>query len=106
MKNLPEERFIAGEHIDRNPGAVCLYETGTAKAFKAGAGYLFHLGSPNHIDWFSHGRKATRAEIELSITTGYPILYAMAKKDGPEAINELERMREAAWKLLPEGAKQ
>jgi len=105
-KDMPEETFIAGNHIDRNPGAVCLYETSTVKAFRAGDGYLFNLGLPDRIDWYSSGRRATRAEIELSITTGYPLLYKMAKEEGPEAVHELERMREAAWKLLPEGAKQ
>ena len=105
-KDMPEETFIAGNHIDRNPGAVCLYETSTVKAFRAGDGYLFNLGLPDRIDWYSSGRRATRAEIELSITTGYPLLYKMAKEEGPEAVHELERMREAAWRLLPEGAKQ
>jgi hypothetical protein len=100
-KDLPQDRVIAGNPIDRNPGAVCLYQTSKAKPFKAGDGVLFQLGDPIRIDWWAEGRKATRAEIEHSIETGLPLLMAEARKDGPEAIRALAQMYEAALKLLP-----
>ena len=69
-KGLPEERVIAGSPIDRNPGALALYETRFATPFKAGDGYLFRLGAPARVDWYAQGRRATRAEIEASIESG------------------------------------
>ena len=56
-KDLPAGRTIAGIHIDRNPGCVCLYETLRVKPFKAGAGTLFRLGEPLRIDWWAEGRQ-------------------------------------------------
>lgn len=101
-KDLPEPRHVAGMHIDRNPGCVALYETKSVKPFKAGDGYLFQLGEPDRIDWWAEGRRATRAEILASIDSGYPFLLDTATKyDGPEGVKELERMRDAAMKLLP-----
>ena len=101
-KDLPAGRTIAGLHIDRNPGCVCLYETLRVKPFKAGAGTLFRLGEPLRVDWWAEGRQATRAEVLASIDSGYPILLATATRyDGPEGVADLERMRDAAMPLLP-----
>jgi hypothetical protein len=100
-KDLPEETYIAGEHIDRNPGCICLYETPEAKPFKAGAGYLFKLGPPTRVDWWAEGRQATRAQALASIDSGYPLLMDMAKREGPDAIDELMRLHEQAERLLP-----
>jgi ferredoxin len=100
-KNMIEGGVVAGIHIDRNPGAVCLYQTNKAKAFEAGEGVLFRLGAPIRIDWYARGRKATRAEIEESIESGYPLLEREAVKDGPEALALLAQMRDAAMQLLP-----
>jgi hypothetical protein len=101
MKNLPEDTVVAGMPITRNPGAVCLYETKTVKPFRAGEGILFQLGDPVAIDWWANGRKATRAEVQDSIDSGYPLLMEQAKRDGPEAVSQLSRMKDAAMNLLP-----
>jgi hypothetical protein len=101
-KDLLEGRVIAGIHIDRNPGCVCLYETMSAKPFKAGEGILFQLGEPTRVDWWAEGRTATRAEILASIDSGYPILLDVATRlDGPEGVAELTRHRDRAMRLLP-----
>jgi hypothetical protein len=100
-KNLPANRFVADGHIDRNPGAVCLYETPFVKPFRAGAGDLFQLGPPERVDWWARGRQATRAEIVESIESGYPLLEREAAKDGAEALAELAQLRNAAMRLLP-----
>jgi hypothetical protein len=100
-KDLPEGRSIAGIHLDRNPGAVCLYETRQAKAFKAGDGYLFRLGEPERVDWYARGRTATREEILDSIASGLPLLSALAEKDGPGEVLLLAQMTSAAMQLLP-----
>lgn len=99
-----EDGVIAGTHIDRNPGATCLYETREAKPFRAGDGYLFKLGEPERVDWYARGRAATREEVEESIRTGYPILLKEALKDGPKAVAELEKCLATAYPLLPKAA--
>jgi len=105
MKRLPTDedapRNVAGIMIDRNPGCTCLYETKDARAFDAGNGWLIRLGEPDRVDWWCEGRQATRAEVEASIDSGYPILFAMAKKDGPDAVEELIALADKAMKLLP-----
>jgi hypothetical protein len=101
-KGLDEEASAPGTMIRRNPGCVCLYETKEAKAFSAGAGgWLIRLGLPDRVDWWAEGRQATRAEIQASIDSGYPLLLAEAKKDGVEALTELAQLTGQALKLLP-----
>jgi hypothetical protein len=90
-----------GLMIKRNPGCVALYETPIAKAIKAGDGWLIKLGDPDRVDWLAEGRQATREEVLASIDSGYPILFAEAKRDGLQAIHALGVMRTVAQKLLP-----
>lgn len=105
MRRLPfeegEERHVAGNMLERNPGCTCLYETREAKAFEAKGGWLIRLGKPDRVDWWSEGRQATRAEIQASIDSGYPVLLGEAMKEGQESVDELTRLTFAALKLLP-----
>lgn len=93
----------AGLPIVRQPGAGCLWITKRFSLFSApgGQGYLFKLGDPESVTWWSHGRAATRAEVLESIESGYPILREAAEEDGPDAIRELEAARDRALKLIP-----
>jgi acetyl-CoA acetyltransferase len=100
-KDMIENPVTAGNAIQRNPGAVALYQTSKAKPFQAGDGVLFQLGKPIRIDWYARGRKATRAEIEESISTGLPLLMAEAEKEGLEAVGMLKQMHETALQYLP-----
>ena len=105
MKRLPHgedaPKNVAGLMIERNPGCTCLYETNSARAFDAGNGWLIRLGEPTRVDWWCEGRQATRQEIVDSIEGGYPILLEQAKKDGPDAVDELARLADKARTLLP-----
>jgi hypothetical protein len=101
-KGLDESAGAPGMMISRNPGCVCLYETKQASAFSDGAGgWLIRLGKPTRVDWWAEGRRATRAEIEASIDSGYPLLEQEAWKDGPGAVDDLARLAADALKLLP-----
>jgi hypothetical protein len=94
-----------GFHLDRNPGAVCLWETRTYKPFRTTAGeqgILFRLGDPVRVDWYANGRPATRAEVLASIDTGYPALEEIARLECPEAVVELAAARARVLPLLPE----
>jgi ferredoxin len=105
VKNLPDEGVDpAGFHIDRNPGATCLYETNSYKPFqphRGGAGILFRLGDPVRIDWYANGQVATREQVLQSIESGFPILEKIAQLDGAQAVAELSAQRDKAMKLLP-----
>lgn len=96
-----------GIHIDRNPGATGVWITRTFRPFipfAGGKGILFKVGDPAEVLWYANGREATYGEVLESIEGGYPRLLELAKTDGAEAIQELDRMLDVAMKLLPKAA--
>lgn len=105
--NLPEQRKeSAGQHIDRNPGAMALYVCQRYTPFSVdpdmgNAGVLFELGEPTRIEWYREGRPATRAEIVESIDSGLPFLRDQAARQGPDSLDELARQVERAMQYLP-----
>ena len=94
-RNLPEGwAKPAGEMIERNPGVALLWTSRTYRAFTAPhpdgtAGVLFDIGDPSGVEWYAHGRRATRDEVMASIDSGMPILREEAdgKGDDAEAAN-------------------
>jgi hypothetical protein len=109
--NLPAGiNAAAGCGVQRQPGVILLWETTrydklkiTEEMVKRGAepGFLFVIGNPLRTAWMREGRPATRIECLTSIESGYPILLEAAFNDGPEAIQQLEDGKRAAFKLLP-----
>lgn len=99
-----ETKRPAGEMIERNPGVTLLWITKSWKPFRAPNGVLFRVGEPTEIHFFREGRKATRDEIEQSVTTGLPILQAMASKEGPLATIELQRQVEIFEQMVERAA--
>ena len=103
--HLPEGHYApAGTMIERQPGVTLLWITRERyKLFPApgGAGALFKMGEPSECLWQCEGRPATLEEVLESIDSGYPLLFAEAEREGPEAIAALERMRRAIDPLLP-----
>lgn len=104
-RGLPEERFIPGDHIDRNPGVACVWETTSFRPFHAGVfgnvegpramrgnNWLIEMGDPVKVTAWAQGRPATRAELIQSIETGLPRLAEAAEKEGHEAQMELRRV--------------
>jgi hypothetical protein len=101
-KDLPEERFVAGQAILRNPGVICLWTTKSYKVWRPrGGGALFEIGDPEQVEYFAEGRKATREEIIYSMETGLPLLMKVAQDEGPDAVTELQRMYGKALDRLP-----
>jgi hypothetical protein len=102
-QDLPEKHDQpTGFHLDRNPGAACIWVTKTYRVFRPGQGnpgVLFNLGEPVNCWWFANGRPATRDEIEESIDTGFPALLAMC--ESPREIAVLDEARRGIEPLLP-----
>jgi hypothetical protein len=93
---------VAGIGIMRNPGVVALWTTLNYKAFRApNGGTLFHIGEPEHIEYYAEGRKATREEILESMESGLPLLMKVAVEEGPDAVKELQKMYKTATGLVP-----
>lgn len=101
-RDLPDDaQDAAGFGIKRNPGAVAVWMTRGVRPFKAGNGVLFTFDDPTEVLWFANGREATRAEVDMSISTGLPILFAEAEKEGAEAVAALRAAIMRADKYLP-----
>jgi hypothetical protein len=101
LPGTPEQRTVAGVHIARNPGVTCLWQTNDYKPFRAGPGWLWKLGEPKRVNWYSEGRPATLAEVMEAMLSGYPTLLDMAKKEGAVAVEALEQNRKLAMRYLP-----
>jgi hypothetical protein len=99
-KDMPEHGHIAGIPIKRNPGVTCLWTTKHYKVIKAfNGGILFRIGSPERVEFWSQGRRATREEALGSMKSGLPILMMEAEKDGLGAVQELGAMYDKAVAL-------
>jgi len=96
-----ERKPPVGVHLDRNPGATCLWVTGGYYPFRVDGGNLFRLGDPERVHWYANGRLATRDEIETSISGGLVFLVDAATRDGPDALAELQHNLEALKPWLP-----
>lgn len=95
------EHSPGGIAIAHNPEATLIWITKSYHPINAGKGVLFEVGDPLETLWFKEGRKATRAEIDASISKGLPILRATAAKEGPDATRELDQYIKRAETLLP-----
>jgi hypothetical protein len=90
----------AGIHIERNPGANCMYVTFSYQLFDAGNGTLIRMGAPVELLWYCEGRAATRAEVLHSIDTGLPLLRALAIKQGLDTTRDQAELDEAYKQVL------
>ena len=67
-------RAPAGIMIDRNPGVCAVWVTRDYKVRREGKGYLVNPGSPEDVEFYANGRRATREEVDASVKSGLPIL--------------------------------
>lgn len=98
---------VAGEFITRNPGVTLLWTTKTFTIWRDDKGApLITIGDPTSIRWLTEGRDATRAEVDASVSSGYPLLEQIAiKQDSQEpesrAVAALARYRTRLESLYP-----
>jgi hypothetical protein len=98
---------VAGIMLDRNPGVAMLWTTRAYRVFNDGRGNpLLRMGDPTRVEWFAQGRRATRDEVETSITSGLPFLLDVAEqqdRDDPRAhaVAELHRKYQAFEQWVP-----
>jgi hypothetical protein len=99
-KDMPEEKYSPGEMIKRNPGVTVLWTTLGFNLFRDGdRGYLFSVGDPEHVEVYAEGRTATIEELVASVSSGYPLLEAIAiQEEGGQ--EELRRQLAVAMKIL------
>jgi len=85
--DMPESACeAAGRAIKRNPGVALLWFCEKFQVFPDPKGApLIEVGNPKRVEWYAHGRKATRAEIEESIQTGLPSLRELCSTPGDKA---------------------
>jgi len=82
--------------IARNPGVALLWITRAYEVFEnpgQRGSYLITMGTPESVEWWAEGRRASRAEVVASIDEGLPNLEVLARveKGGMEALMEARR---------------
>lgn len=101
---------VAGIGIKRNPGVAVVWTTVEYTVFKvpkilaaAGAseGYLLRVGPPESIEFYSHGRAATRDEVIASVESGFSALRDMTIGRPPKELAELLADKARFEKLYP-----
>jgi hypothetical protein len=103
-RSLPPPEAAAGYMIERNPGVIACWYTSSWSVFPDGSGragkFLFRIGEPKFVDWWTLGRRATREEVRAAIAAGLPSLMTPAQQEGDDAVRRLARMAkdaEAHW---------
>jgi len=100
--NLPEDiTEPAGQFIKRQPGVIVVWTCRDYVLVNDGDKPLFKMGEQTELSWWRQGRSATHEEVLLAINTGFPILEAAARADGPQALRQLEAQLAVALKLVP-----
>lgn len=100
---LPDELIAApaGIPLYRNPGVAAIWVTKSYRHFSDNMGsFLFRMGPPERVEWYTEGRRASRAEIMDSIESGFPKLLELAEKDGPRAVKDLNKQYQETLQLV------
>lgn len=96
----------AGRPLMRNPGVALVWITRSYRVVKSpggNKGILFRIGDATETAWFADGRKATRAEVLASMTSGLPALQEACQLDDDpdESLRDLDSDYRRALALVP-----
>jgi hypothetical protein len=107
-RDLPEEKFVPGLMVERNPGVTALWSSlryskpvDVSDMPIGNGGVLFQLGPLEHVEWWAHGRPATQAECRESLESGLPRLREIAELEGDGALEDLMQATMRAVALFP-----
>jgi hypothetical protein len=103
-RDLPEFDKPAGVMLEHNPGVTLVWTTDDYKIQNSGGGPLFKIGEAHTVEWWAHGRTATRAEVLASFDKGLPHLRGLAEQDGRAALADLDKQLTKAMQLVPQEA--
>jgi hypothetical protein len=81
--------------IARNPGVTAIWVTKSYEIMRVGNGIVISMGDPIRMEFWTKGRRATRAEVDESVRDGFPALLKVADREGPDGVKELLRARRA-----------
>jgi len=101
VNNATLRENSAGIAITRNPGVAMLWSTREYEVFRVENGILIQMGNPTAVEWYAHGRPATRAEVDASIEGGLPSLLNLARQQ-PGGIEALQQAVNIFQRYLPE----
>src|SRR5262245_46154058 len=94
--------MMGGQGLLHNPGVMVLYIPMNYEHRPDGSGgYLFHLGEPLSVEWWTEGREAKPVEAAAAFDLGVKRLRQLAEQEGAAAVREFERLRKRARNLLP-----
>jgi hypothetical protein len=104
--NLPDDvQALPGIHLERNPGVCMLWtvKIGPRPSYKIeaqpGGGVLFRLdGEPDSLTFWAGGQRATREQVEASVSAGLPALEALCENFDDR--NEVRALAAQFAKLL------
>lgn len=104
-RGLPDQRLpAAGNHLDRNPGGMALWQARSFRPFRSHSGQdgiLFEVGEPEAVEWYREGRPATRAEVLALLADGFPTLLDVAKREGDDAVEAAKSYLARVQRYLP-----
>lgn len=101
--DLPDDVFRDEAHLDRNPGVMVIWITRTYEWFeRPKRGVLFAMGDPEELHWYCEGRAAARTEVLNSFHGGMPALEAIAREEGPDAVQRISKRYAEAMRLVDE----
>lgn len=98
------KKNVGGVMIERNPGVMLIWVTKGYRLVWDGRGkFIFSLGEPDSLSWWTEGRRATREEVVASIDSGLPLLREMCAKESTPAKQEQARkaLEEAVTRAMP-----
>lgn len=106
--NLPDELFVAGTMIERNPGVTGLFMCNRWDIFSVpdgagGKGVLFNMSHISNVQWMAEGRQATADEVMTSVNDGLPALIELADNQS-DGMRALAHQLKIALRWVPRGS--
>jgi len=97
---LPEKKSVLGGFMAaRNPGVVALWLTRDWRVSEEFNGYVFRLGDPERVEWYTRGSVADRAAALAALDSGRDFLHQYTERASD--VTELNEAYGKALNLLP-----